>query len=190
MALNLLVFAEIDSGGGKSTIAAHTNHGSIGGSFATNTVSSGTPIIKSGLVEVLYAGAIPSDANENGLPDTWEKEHFGEITVEPLSDTDGDGNNNLLEFLAGTDPNDDTSYFRPKGNQKGTTYTMPIQTMAGRKYDIYVSRDLDNWHLFETYTGDDSQKLFNFDEANIPAGPLHSEAHPSTYFFKVLITIE
>jgi hypothetical protein len=41
----------------------------------------------------------------NGLPIAWELQHFGQTGVDPNADPDGDGVNNLQEYLADTDPN-------------------------------------------------------------------------------------
>lgn len=41
----------------------------------------------------------------NGLPIAWELQNFGHTGVDPNADPDGDGMNNLQEYLAGTDPN-------------------------------------------------------------------------------------
>ncbi|MBK8102496.1 MAG: FG-GAP repeat protein [Cellvibrionales bacterium] len=50
-----------------------------------------------------------SDADNDGLPDNWEIEHFGDISKSPAQDSDGDGLSNLKELEAGTDPsNPDT----------------------------------------------------------------------------------
>ena len=47
------------------------------------------------------------DANDNDIPDSWEQEHFGRLLTagEEFADFDGDGLNNLYEYLSGTDPN-------------------------------------------------------------------------------------
>ncbi len=66
---------------------------------------------------------------------------------------------------------------------------MPIQTVAGRNYEIWASRDLKSWTLQATLTGDGSQQSFDFDETRIPTGPLHSDTHPSNFFFRVQILI-
>jgi hypothetical protein len=134
------------------------------------------------------ASVLPYDSDENGLADAWEQEHFETIGVDPDADADGDSNSNLMEFLAGTDPKDIGSHFKPEGIHKGTSHAIPIQTMADRKYEVFASRDLVNWHLQETYTGDGTQKTFSFDETTITEGPLYSATHPSTYFFRVKIT--
>ncbi len=45
------------------------------------------------------------------LPDSWQRYYFGENNPEGLQlvDPDGDGQNNAMECLAGTDPTDDSS---------------------------------------------------------------------------------
>ena len=46
-----------------------------------------------------------TDADADGLPDSWEIEHFGNLTQGGSDDSDGDGLTNLQEYEAGTDPN-------------------------------------------------------------------------------------
>ena len=184
------VIGGVDSGGKTTRVGTLTNHGSIGGGFATGSVDAGAVIIRSGLIEVLYAGAAPyvEDGDENGLPDAWEREHFGYTGVDPQGDADGDADTNLTEFLAGTNPKDIESHFKPKGTHDGAIHAIPIQTIVDRKYEVFVSRNMTDWYLQETYTGDGTQKVFNFDETTLPTGPLHSAKHPSKYFFRVKIT--
>ena len=45
-----------------------------------------------------------SDSDRDGLPDSWEIEHFGGNSSTPDADDDHDGLNNREEYLAGTDP--------------------------------------------------------------------------------------
>lgn len=53
------------------------------------------------------------DTDGNGLPDWWELQYFGQLTgTSPTADPDHDGQNNLAEFLAGTDPTDSNSVLR------------------------------------------------------------------------------
>jgi hypothetical protein len=48
----------------------------------------------------------PGDSDGDGLNDTWEQQHFGNLTAQNATgDPDGDGLNNTAEFQAGTDPN-------------------------------------------------------------------------------------
>ena len=51
-------------------------------------------------------GSSGPDADGDGLPDSWETTHFGNITSQDgAGDPDGDALSNLQEYNAGTDPN-------------------------------------------------------------------------------------
>ena len=183
--------AEIDSGGGKSSGGALNNHSSIGAAFATVPTQGGATVHHPGLIEVLYpiTPASVTDVDGNGLPDGWEILHFGHLGVDSNADPDHDGTINLMEYLAGTNPHDAASVFRPQGNFTEGIFNMPILTTTGRNYQIWVSRDLENWTLQTTLTGDNTEQVFEFDETTVPPGPLHSDTHPSNYFFRVQILI-
>jgi len=56
--------------------------------------------------------SVAVDADGNGINDDWEVQYFGKIGVDPHADPDGDGCNNLCEFLSGTDPTNVASSFR------------------------------------------------------------------------------
>ncbi|MDB6020615.1 MAG: hypothetical protein JWQ04_472 [Pedosphaera sp.] len=49
------------------------------------------------------------DSNHDGIPDAWELQNFGTISINVNADPDGDGMSNLQEYLAGTDPNNAAS---------------------------------------------------------------------------------
>jgi len=56
-----------------------------------------------------FSDEISSDTADDGMPDDWEIEYFGDTNQEPEGDYDGDGLNNLEEYQLGTDPtNPDT----------------------------------------------------------------------------------
>lgn len=183
--------AQIDSGGGNAQVGSLTNHASLGGIVATGTLQVGAVTNHSGLIEVLYAAAFTTeaDANSNDIPDSWEQEHFAGQGFDPNADSDGDGTSNRMEYIAGTLPTSRSSVFRPLGSQNGTVFTMPMATVAGRTYKVYVTRNLTDWHLQQTIVGDGTTKTFSFDEMTVPSGPLHSPTHPSSYFFRVEISL-
>jgi hypothetical protein len=189
LSISSLAHAEIDSGGGKSSDGMLFNHSSIGSPFATFTTA-GCPISNHpGLIEVLYPELPDSltDSDNSGLPDDWEMQHFQHLGVDPSADEDHDGSTNLMEYLAGTDPRSGSCFFHPQGTYSGGIFQMPIQTVAGRSYQVWVSRDLQEWTLQSTLTGNNSEQLFQFGETTIASGPLHSPVHPSNFFFRVQI---
>lgn len=190
LVMTMWVSAQIDSGGGKATIGSMNNHGSIGGSVSTGVFTVGANTNRNGLIEVLYSGESSLyDANSNGLPDSWEQVYFPGQLVDPLADPDGDGTTNRMEYIAGTNPTNRNSFFKPVGTYTSGIFSMPIQTVAGRTYKVYATKDLSNWYLQQGYTGDGSSKTFTFDETAIPIGPLHSNTHPSKYFFRVEVIL-
>jgi hypothetical protein len=135
----------------------------------------------------------PADPNQDGdgdgLPDLWEEAYFAGRNVSPASDPDGDGTNNLMEYLAGTNPLDRASIFRPFGSLSGTVYTLPIPTVAGRSYKIWATRDLASWHFRQTLTGDGTVKNFTLDESSITSGPLYAPSQAASWFFRVEVSL-
>jgi hypothetical protein len=179
--------AQIDSGGGKVQIGAFMNHASIGGIMATGAHQVGTNSNYSGVIEVLYsAGSLTDpDANANGLADAWEEQYFPGQTPDPQADADKDGVSNLREYIAGTNPTSKSSSFKPQGSASNGIYNMPIQTVAGRIYKIYASKDLTTWHLQEAIEGDGKSTTFTLDQKAITSGPLYSTSNPSSLFYRV-----
>lgn len=49
------------------------------------------------------------DVDHDRLPDIWEQKHFGNLTAAAHEDPDGDGCENLREFMFGTDPENSAS---------------------------------------------------------------------------------
>jgi hypothetical protein len=189
----LPAIAQIDSGGGTAQVGSYLNHSSVGSPITTQPTATNGTTNRPGLIEVLYAASgstpPPEDSDGNGLPDAWELEHFGRIGIDPHADEDGDGNSNLMEFLAGTNPVLSSSFFRPEGVFASGIFSLPIQTQADRNYRVYATNDLATWHLHQTIEGDGTLKVFTFDETAVPPGPLHSNVHPSKYFFRVEISL-
>jgi Divergent InlB B-repeat domain len=71
--------------------------------------------------------ALWPDANNNGIPDWWEMKYFGNLNQLALGDYDGDGVDNLHEYLEGTDPTNRQS-FNPRLNvlaARGTVSAFP-----------------------------------------------------------------
>jgi len=85
------------------------------------------------------------DTDGNGLPDWWELQYFGHLTgTDPAGDPDQDGEDNLAEFLAGTDPTDPSSVFHliTPVPLAGNRWRMEWPSVAGRYYRILRSTNL------------------------------------------------
>jgi hypothetical protein len=57
----------------------------------------------------LRSTAVPADADNDGIADTWEQQFFGAAGADPNADSDSDGLVNLREYRAGTNPLDPRS---------------------------------------------------------------------------------
>src|SRR6185503_9613825 len=53
-----------------------------------------------------------ADTDGDGIDDDWEVAYFGNLSRNGSGDFDGDGQTDLQEFLAGTDPTNSGSIFR------------------------------------------------------------------------------
>lgn len=61
---------------------------------------------------------VPGDTNKNGIPDWWEQKHFGaDAGTNPEDDSDNDGHSNLQEYIADTDPTNNSSFLGITGLQ-------------------------------------------------------------------------
>ena len=67
---------------------------------------SGTLRAKTSVTIVVEEGSPAADTDADGLPDSWEQEHFGiNGTASKQVDPDADGIVNLIEYALATDPN-------------------------------------------------------------------------------------
>ena len=56
------------------------------------------------LTEVVIHYSVPTDSDNDGLPDVWENAYFTNLNQTASGDPDGDAQSNAFEFLHGTDP--------------------------------------------------------------------------------------
>jgi hypothetical protein len=77
----------------------------------------------------------------------WADAVFGETTALPDSDNDGDGQSNLMEYLASTDPTNPASYFAPlyAPDPQNTGFSLRVDSVYGVRYQLQSSADLLNW---------------------------------------------
>lgn len=82
----------------------------------------------------------------NGLPIAWELLNFGHTGVDPNADPDGDGMNNIQEYLAGTNPNDansDLEITAFNSTADGTLATVTWESVLTRNYYLQKRLSLD-----------------------------------------------
>jgi hypothetical protein len=94
-------------------------------------------------VFVLRVQASLEDADNDGLPDSWETKYFGNFERDGTGDFDSDGMSDGAEFLAGTDPTDKQSVLRL--TQVGTTVTgrrITWTAIPGKTYLIQFKTNL------------------------------------------------
>jgi subtilisin family serine protease len=85
------------------------------------------------------------DTDGNGLPDWWELQYFGHLTgTDPGADPDHDGESNLAEFLAGTDPTNPFSVLElmVQPLEGGGALRLEWPSVAGHSYRLLRSASL------------------------------------------------
>ncbi len=85
----------------------------------------------------------PPDGNGNGLPDAWESSYG---VTDPDGDDDHDGESNLQEYQAGTNPTNAASVFRILGTTSSTNgfRTFSWSTIGGTRYRVQYGNGSDN----------------------------------------------
>ena len=110
----------------------------------------------------VFAGGLNNlpalDSDGDGIPDWWMIQYFKHATGQAgdlsraQDDADGDGMNNLQEFLAGTDPTDPTSVLalRIAADTTGTNMVLNWTAVSGKNYQILSTTNLSNpvWSAF------------------------------------------
>jgi hypothetical protein len=78
------------------------------------------------------------DSDHDGLPDDWETYYFGGLGPDGTADADGDGQSNLAEYIAGTNPGDAVSVLRltAEWSASAQAVTLSWPAAALRKYTV------------------------------------------------------
>jgi rhamnogalacturonan endolyase len=121
---------------GRFPVLAHT--GTRSGTFSLAGAPAGVPSqLVYGANEVtLYI----DDSDQDGLADTWEQLHFGNLARNATDDPDGDGQSNATEFLTGTNPANGASLFVATVVSSGANKVMLAwPSVPGRIYRIESS---------------------------------------------------
>jgi len=90
--------------------------------------------------------APPADSDGDGIADSWEHQHFGNLTsASSSSDADGDGATDLREYLAATEPQDSGSHLRIVShsfNATSSSANLTFTSSANRRYLVEYDGDL------------------------------------------------
>lgn len=191
--LRLTNHGAITSGGGAIANNTYAGLTAVGSPFATAKTNTLTIINQPGIISVFYPSTPDGDpdSDADGLPDQWEIANGLNVGEnDALADADDDGTSNLLEYLADTDPQDFLSAFRPAGTFEDPLYRMPIPTISGRSYRVFITTDLRNWTFWEKFEGNDAIQQFTFNPDQIPnPPPANLEPDSSLYLFRIEIQI-
>lgn len=113
---------------------------------------------------------IEFDSDHDGLGDEWEQQNgFALGPNEAALDPDGDGDRNLLEFLAGTDPRAVGSTLRfDRVTSANGVVTLKFLARAGRTYRVQRSTELLTWQIIATVPAEATDHEVTVTD---PAGP-------------------
>ncbi|HKQ40144.1 MAG TPA: hypothetical protein VJ063_18875, partial [Verrucomicrobiae bacterium] len=116
------------------TFIASTNPGTYGYRVILRSASTTVGISSGPLVNVV----VLADTDKDGLPDAWESANGLDPLVagDGALDSDGDTMSNYAEYLAGTNPQDATSYLRVEGVAAGNSATITFQAMSNKTYTV------------------------------------------------------
>lgn len=95
-----------------------------------------------------------ADANSNGIPDSWELQHFGVIDPQRTSSTDsnGDGVTDYAKFVTGTDPNNPLPPFPLLATRLANGQVqLSWKSVTNHLYRIHGSADLESWSPYTVF---------------------------------------
>jgi hypothetical protein len=100
---------------------------------------------------IVFAGSLDADTDNDGLVDTWEIQYFGSISdprAEANLDVDGDGLDNLAEQTAETSPVDRSSTLRiiSQSLSEILGFSITWQSVSNKTYEVESSSTLTNWN--------------------------------------------
>jgi YD repeat-containing protein len=104
-------------------------------------------------ISYLYDGAgnllrktitVFADTDRDGMDDSWETTHFGNLTRNGAGDLDSDGLTDLAEFMAGTNPADPNSRLSITAREftAGVSFTIEWSSVAGKSYRVQFNDTL------------------------------------------------
>ena len=142
---------------GDNLIAAEVHQGNATSSdLSFDLELSGTLRAETSVTIVVEEGSPSTDTDADGLPDSWEQEHFGVNGTAPTADPDADGIVNLIEYALATDPNLPSQQglapsLATEVNQKYFEITYTRRKGTSLTFTLQTSADLASWQNAETF---------------------------------------
>jgi hypothetical protein len=113
-----------------------------------------TPTVPVDVSMVVISATLEEDADDDGIPDGWETQYFGVTgVVNPDGDSDGDGQSDYDEYVAGMDPTSSASCFIVNEAYAPTNGQFVIywNAVSGRVYSIeWTSAVTNSFELMAT----------------------------------------
>lgn len=132
------------SGNNLSVIKALSADGQVVAmeSFASDLIASDFNMAKD--VFVLRVNESVADSDNDGLPDSWEIQYFGNLDRDGTGDFDNDGMSDAAEFLAGTNPTDMNSVLMviQLGEATDTGRIISWLAVPGKTYKVQYKTNL------------------------------------------------
>lgn len=148
--------------GGVNPIVAADGRTIVFQSFSTDFTTN----ILTANRNLFVAKILVGDSDHDGMDDDWEMAYFGNLSHDGTADTDGDGLTDYQEFLAGTNPIDNSSVLRclAVATSAGGA-TVYWAAVPGRAYQIEYKNSIDdpNWATLIRSTTASNQTASVFD---------------------------
>lgn len=109
------------------------------------------------LTDIFIYRISSEDSDNDGLPDSWEVTYFRDLSHDGSADSDGDGQSDLAEFRAGTQPLQAASAFRWHPVQlNGLDVILSWSAVPGKHYRLQFKNNLSDpfWQNSTTVTAD------------------------------------
>jgi hypothetical protein len=110
--------------------------------YVTDILSAATTVSMPALPITLTATYAERDSDGDGMDDDWETAYLGGLKQNGSQDSDGDGETDLEEFIAGTHPKQGQSVFKISRVTTGGQSVLSWDPVSGRVYSIHWSTNL------------------------------------------------
>ncbi|MEE9367839.1 MAG: SUMF1/EgtB/PvdO family nonheme iron enzyme [Pontiella sp.] len=132
------VEAMVNGGGTNYTCIGWAGTGNVPVSGNSNSVM----VVLSNLTSSIIWNWVSDDADSDGMLDVWELAYFLGLEQTATNDFDFDGQDNLSEYIAGTDPTNAASLFALTENIIPGGFILGWPATTNRTYNVYWTPNL------------------------------------------------